>query len=64
MLLLKSKKIYLSPVTTVAEVDLEGIICDSVILNVRVNSLDNMNNPNNPLEGIGDAADEVFYFES
>ena len=64
MLLLKSKKIYLSPVTTVAEVDLEGIICDSVILNVRVNSLENMNNPNNPLEGIGDAADEVFYFES
>ena len=64
MLLLKSKKIYLSLVTTVAEVDLEGIICDSVILNVRVNSLENMNNPDNPLEGIGDASGEVFYFES
>lgn len=61
---LRAKKTYQVPHVTVAEVDLEGIICDSVILNVRVNSLENMNNPNNPLEGIGDAADEVFYFES
>ncbi len=60
----KQKRVYDSPHTKVVEVDLEGVICDSVIFNVRVNSLENMNNPNNPLEGIGDAADEVFYFES
>ena len=64
MLRNKTKKDYLVPHVTVTEVDLEGLICNSVRFNIRVDSLENMNDPNNPLKGTGEAADEVFYFES
>ena len=64
MFSLKTRKTYQSPRTKVAEVDLEGLICNSVRFNVRVNPLENMNDPNDPLKGTGDAAGEVFYFES
>ena len=64
MFSLKTRKTYQSPCTKVAEVDLEGLICNSVRFNVRVNSLENMNDSDNPLKGTGDAANEVFYFES
>ena len=58
------KKDYLCPSTKTAVVDLEGLICESVRLNMRVMDLDNMNDPTNPLKGVGDAEGEVFYFES
>ena len=61
---LKTKKTYQAPRFTVAEVDLEGLVCSSVRFNVQVNSLENMNDPGDPLKGTGDASDEVFYFES
>ena len=61
---IKAKKIYQTPHTAVTEVDLEGLVCNSVRFNVQVNSLENMNDPNDPLKGVGDASDEVFYFES
>ena len=60
----KKRKAYESPHTKVAQVDLEGLICNSVRFNVQVNSLKNMNDPNDPLKGVGDAEGEVFYFES
>ena len=43
---------------------LESNFCQTVRFNVQVNEWENMNDPNNPLKGAGDAADEVFYFES
>ena len=49
------------PRTAVAEVDLEGLICQSVRFNVQVNELENKNDPNNP---IGEYSGESFYFES
>ena len=61
---LRAKKTYEAPHVTVTEVDLEGLICNSVRFNIRVDSLENMNDPRNPLKGTGEAADEVFYFES
>lgn len=61
---LRAKKTYQVPHVTVADVDLEGLICNSVRFNVQVNSLENMNNPTDPTKGVGDAEGEVFYFES
>ena len=60
----KTKKVYDSPRTIVAEVDLEGLVCQSLRFNVQVNPWDNMNDPEDPKKGIGEAAGEVFYFES
>ncbi len=58
MLRNKTKKDYLAPRSVVAEVDLEGLICNSVRFNVRVKDLENMN----PADG--ETSSEVFYFES
>ena len=58
MFSLKTRKTYQSPRTKVAEVDLEGLICQSVRFNIQVKELENMN----PAEG--ETASEVFYFES
>lgn len=43
---------------------LQNLLCSSVRFNIQVNPLENMNNSSDPLNGVGDAADEVFYFES
>ena len=61
MFSLKTRKTYQSPRTKVAEVDLEGLICNSVRFNVQVNELQNMNDPD---DAIAPANGEVFYFES
>lgn len=60
MFSLKTKKTYQSPHTKLAEVDLEGLICQSVIFNVAAEELQNMNDPNS------DDYDETepFYFGS
>lgn len=60
----KTRKTYQVPRAAVSEVDLEGLICNSVRFNIQVNELENMNDPNNPLNGVGEASSEVFYFES
>lgn len=62
MFTLKTRRTYQSPFTKIAEVDLEGLVCLSP--NVQVKELENMNNPDDPLEGIGEAAGEAFYLES
>ena len=62
MFTLKTRRTYQSPLTKIAEVDLEGLVCLSP--NVQVKELENMNNPDNPLEGIGEAEGEAFYLES
>ena len=43
---------------------LESNFCQTVRFNVQVKEWENMNDPTDPLKGVGDAADEVFYFES
>ncbi len=57
---LKTKKTYQSPHTKLAEVDLEGLICQSVIFNVAAKELQNMNDPNTE----GYDGEEPFYFGS
>lgn len=57
----KRKKIYSYPQTSVAEIDLEGLVCTSVYKKVQVDQLHNMNDPNHLDEG---AQLEPFYFES
>ena len=61
---LRAKKSYLAPRVAVAEMDPEGICSGSLRFNMQVNPLDNMNDPDDPKKGIGEAADEAFYFES
>ena len=61
MFSLKTRKIYQSPRTKVAEVDLEGLVCTSVFKRGQVDQLRNMNDPNSLDEG---AEMEPFYFES
>jgi hypothetical protein len=63
MFSLKTRKTYQSPCTKVTEVDLEGLICQSLRFNVRARSLENMNDPDDPA-GVSENASEVFYFES
>lgn len=53
------KRYYQSPRVTLVNVDQEGLICDSVRLNVRIKELDNMNY----LEE-GEEASEEFFFKS
>ena len=55
---------YQSPLSKVTEVSFESNFCNTVRFNVQVKELENMNDPTDPLKGVGDAAEEVFYFES
>ena len=59
----KSRK-YQTPCAAVTDMALENNFCATVRFNVQVNELENMNDPNDPLKGVGEAEDEVFYFES
>ena len=43
---------------------LESNFCQTVRFDVQVKELENMNDPDDPTKGVGDAAEEVFYFES
>ena len=60
MLRNKTKKDYLAPRSVVAEVDLEGLICQSLRFNVQTKDLENMNDS----ESEHFDASEIFYFES
>ena len=55
---------YQAPRVLVTHMALESNFCTTVRFNVQVNEWENMNDPTDPLKGTGDAADEVFYFES
>ena len=59
----KTRK-YQAPSAKVTHMALESNFCATVLFNVQVNELKNMNNPNDPLKGVGDAENEAFYFES
>ena len=43
---------------------LDSNFCATVRFLLDVDDLENMNDPNDATKGIGDAAEEVFYFES
>ena len=60
----KKSRMYHAPSAKVTHMALESNFCQTVRFNVQVKELENMNDPDNPLNGVGDAADEVFYFES
>lgn len=60
----KKTQKYQAPYAKVTHMDLESNFCQTIRFNVQVNEWENMNNPNDPLEGVNDAAGEVFYFES
>ena len=55
----KTRK-YQAPVALVTHMVLERNFCQSVLFNVQVNDLENMNDP----ESDNYDASEVFYFES
>ena len=59
----KTRK-YQSPSVKVTQMALESNFCQTVRFNVQVKEWENMNNPDDATKGIGDAANEVFYFES
>ncbi len=59
----KTRK-YQAPTALVTQMALESNFCQTVRFNVQVKELENMNDPEDALKGIGDAAEEVFYFES
>ena len=59
----KTRK-YQAPTALVTHMALESNFCATVLFNVQVNELQNMNHPDDPFSGVGDAAEEVFYFES
>ena len=59
----KTRK-YQAPAAVVTQMALESNFCQTVRFNVQVKELENMNNPEDATKGIGDAAEEVFYFES
>ena len=59
----KTRK-YQAPSAKVTHMALENNFCATVRFKIDVDELENMNDPNNPLKGVGDAAEEVFYFES
>ena len=59
----KTRK-YQAPAALVTQMALESNFCQSVLFNVQVKDLENMNDPTDPLKGVGDAEGEVFYFES
>ena len=59
----KTRK-YQAPSAKVTHMALESNFCATVLFNVQVNELKNMNDPDDPFSGVGEAAEEVFYFES
>ena len=59
----KTRK-YQAPAALVTHMALESNFCATVRFNIQVNDLENMNDPNDPTKGIGDASEEVLYFES
>ena len=59
----KTRK-YQSPSVKVTQMALESNFCQTLRFNVQVKEWENMNDPNDAKKGIGDAANEVFYFES
>ncbi len=59
----KTRK-YQTPCAAVTDMALENNFCATVRFLIDVDELENMNDPNDPLKGVGDAKDEVFYFES
>ena len=56
----KTRKAYQVPRAAVSEVYLEGVICHSVILNIAVKDLENMNDS----KSVHYDDTESFYFES
>ena len=58
----KKARKYQAPVALAMHMVLESNFCQTVVLNVRVKELENMNDPEDPL-GMSDGADELFYFE-
>lgn len=59
----KSRK-YHAPFAKATQMTLENNFCATVRFLLDVDEWENMNDPDNPLKGTGDAAEEVFYFES
>ena len=59
----KTRK-YQAPSAKVTHMALESNFCATVRFNVQVNDLEIINDPKDPLKGVGDAEGEVFYFES
>ena len=55
----KTRK-YQAPAAVATQIALEGNFCQSVLFNVQVKDLENMNDP----ESDNYDASEVFYFES
>ena len=60
----KKTRKYQAPVALATHMALESNFCATVLFNVQVNELKNMNDPDDPFSGVGEAAEEVFYFES
>ncbi len=59
----KTRK-YQTPSVKVTQMALESNFCQTVRFNVQVKEWENMNSTTDPTLGTGDAANEVFYFES
>ena len=60
----KKTRKYQAPSAKVTHMALECNFCQTVRFNVQVKEWENMNDPTDPTLGTGDAASEVFYFES
>lgn len=60
----KKTRKYQAPFAKVAQMALESNFCTTVRFNVQVNDWENMNSPTDATKGTGEAANEVFYFES
>ena len=60
----KKTRKYHAPSARVTQMALENNFCATVRFKIQVDEWENMNDPTNPLEGRGDAAEEGFYFES
>ena len=60
----KQTRKYHAPFVKVTQMALESNFCQTVRFNVQVKDLEIMNDPTDPLKGVGDADGEVFYFES
>ena len=60
----KKTRKYQAPCAKVTHMVLESNFCQTMRFNVQVNGWENMNSPSDPRKGVGDAANEQFYFES
>ena len=60
----KKTRKYQTPLVKEMPVVFESNFCATVRFLMDVDPLENMNDPDDPLKGVGDAAEEVFYFES